>query len=174
LSKDNGKRAVSLGKALVFKADGKSWACELNKVREIVRFATITSLPNSTPKVAGVINVRGEVIPVIAFWSDGHVGHASRSKTVVILQAGQESIGLKVDRVSSIEDIHAYDLGDGVEDKAISEPEIVSCHVYLSNSGVAPMVDVRLVIECIKAQASQKGHVYNKDIRVSSVAGGIQ
>ena len=173
MKEKSGKKAVSLGKALVFKAGGRSWACELNKVKEIVRFATITPLPNAISKVAGVINVRGEVVPVVTFWPEECVGSHTHSKTVVIIQTEQEVLGLKVDRVSSIEDIHAYDLGNNPEEQDILVPEIISCHVYLSNSGLTPLVDARLVIECIKAQSSLKGHVDDKDIHVSSAAGGI-
>jgi len=173
LKEQGGKKAVSLGKALVFKARGRSLACELNKVKEIVRFATITPLPNSTARVAGVINVRGEVVPVVDFWSEEGCGPRSNSKTVVIIQTEQESIGLKVERVSSIEDIHAYDLGNNPEDQDTLVPEIISCHVYLSKSGLAPMVDAGLIIEYIKAQASARGRVDDKDIHVSSAAGGI-
>ena len=176
MGKDKKKEAPSLGKALVFEAGGKKWACELSRVKEIVRSPQITGLPNSLNKVAGVINVRGEVVPVLNFWNDNHpVTRRFRSRykeTVVILKSDEGNVGLKVSQVCSIEDIHAFDVGSEVDDTALRE--IVSCRVYLSESGLTPMVDAKLAIESVKTQAMDSLYEQSKKKEVSSEAGGIQ
>jgi len=169
------KKAPSLGKALVFEAGKKNWACELSRVKEIVRSAQITGLPNALSQVAGVINVRGEVVPVLNFWRDKVLTkkNGSRSKeTVVILKSDEGNVGLKVSQVNTIEDIHAFDVGSDVDD--IDCKEIVSCRVYLSAFGSTPLVDAKLLIETVKAQG--KGRLYESGEKndVFSAAGGIQ
>ncbi len=163
---DNAKKneVESLGKALVFEAGKAMWACELSRVKEIVRSERITGLPNAIKAVAGVINVRGEVLPVLNFWEEpgNQSGNPSsdEKETVVIFHSDEGNIGLRVRQVSSIEDIHAFDLGSDGE--AGAEKEIVSCNVYLSESGSLPMVDVKLVMESIKVQGG--GWVYKQDV----------
>ncbi len=176
---ENKKKEASLGKALVFSAGKGRWACELGKVKEIVRSATITPLPNSTDSVVGVINVRGEVVPVVDLWSEGlREGKDSSlsKKTVVILQTDEENIGIKVGHVSAIEDIQAFDLGNGVGSSSseASPLETVSCNVYLPEAGSVPLLDVGLIIESLKAKGQKRGHQITGHDHAFSAAGGIQ
>ncbi len=143
LQKDEGP--VSLGKALVFSSNNRLWACELNKVKEVVRTSKIIPLPNSKEGVFGVINVRGEVIPVVDKWpgkTKDQTSSGDLKGTVILLRSGKEVIGLRTDGVRSMEDIEAYDLGEG-NDNSI-------CYVYVSNHGQVPLIDARLVLEFLK------------------------
>jgi purine-binding chemotaxis protein CheW len=50
---------------LVFSLDGQRYALRLGVVEHIERSAEITPLPNAPEVVLGVLNVRGEIIPVV-------------------------------------------------------------------------------------------------------------
>ncbi|RUM90268.1 MAG: hypothetical protein DSZ23_02135 [Thermodesulfatator sp.] len=146
------KRAQNtLGKALVFRAGPRSWAAELNRIREVVRTDSVDSLPNATSKVAGVISVRGEIIPVL---SDSWCGRQNEStekpsRNILLLQSGDEIVGLAIEHVHGIEDIHAYDMGDDAGEVDLGR-DLISCSVLVSNSGAVPLLDVRLVVEYLK------------------------
>ncbi len=170
---DSPKNQVSLGKALVFKANDQKWACELGKIKEIVRSINITPLPNSIETVAGVINVRGDVVPVVTFWPQKTSPKVPTRETVIILKAEQENIGLKVEQVASIEDIHAYDLGSTLKEEDSIIDNIISCHVYLSESEITPLIDVKLIIECIKAKTMPANQEIKPNFAVSSPGGKI-
>jgi purine-binding chemotaxis protein CheW len=50
---------------LVFETAGRRYALPLMEVREVVRAVAITALPGAPAAVEGVVNVRGELIPVM-------------------------------------------------------------------------------------------------------------
>lgn len=53
------------GRFLTFVLDGEEYGAEILKVREILGLMDITPVPQTPDFVAGVINLRGKVIPVI-------------------------------------------------------------------------------------------------------------
>lgn len=49
---------------LIFELGGQRYGIPLVNVREVVRAVEITTLPNAPSVVAGIVNVRGTVVPV--------------------------------------------------------------------------------------------------------------
>ncbi len=52
-------------KMVTFSLGGKDYAVDILKVKEIAKFAGFTFVPNTPPYVAGVFNLRGEIISII-------------------------------------------------------------------------------------------------------------
>ena len=50
---------------IVFTIAGEFYGIEVTRVREIQTYSTPTLLPNTQPFVKGVINIRGDIVPVI-------------------------------------------------------------------------------------------------------------
>lgn len=57
--------ATPLSKFLRFYIGGEEYAIDVMRVREIIEYDTITKVPDAPPNVRGVINLRGNVVPVI-------------------------------------------------------------------------------------------------------------
>ena len=55
----------SAGKYLTFSLHGGSYGIDVLKVREIIRRASVTSVPSVPSYILGVINLRGKIIPVM-------------------------------------------------------------------------------------------------------------
>ncbi len=53
------------GKYLTFALAHEEYGLEILKVREIIGYMDITAVPQTPPHVRGVINLRGQVIPVV-------------------------------------------------------------------------------------------------------------
>jgi purine-binding chemotaxis protein CheW len=53
------------GKYLIFSLSGEEFGAEVLKIKEIMGLQNITSVPNTASCVKGVINLRGQVIPVL-------------------------------------------------------------------------------------------------------------
>jgi len=53
------------GKYLIFDVHGESYGIDVLKVREIIRLADITPVPQMPDYVRGVINLRGKIVPVV-------------------------------------------------------------------------------------------------------------
>ncbi|MGD9970618.1 MAG: chemotaxis protein CheW [Sulfuricurvum sp.] len=54
-----------MNELIVFRLSGEYYGIEVTRVREIKTYETPTHLPGTKPFVLGVINIRGEIVPVI-------------------------------------------------------------------------------------------------------------
>lgn len=99
------------GKYLTFALGPEEYGLEILKVREIIGYMSITAVPQMPDYVKGVINLRGQVIPVIDLrakfgMETTSVTDATCIIVVEITQNGREcSTGIIVDRVEEVLDI---------------------------------------------------------------------
>jgi purine-binding chemotaxis protein CheW len=56
---------VETSQYLTFKLDQETYAVDISKVREILEFAAVTKVPRTPEFMRGVINLRGNVVPVV-------------------------------------------------------------------------------------------------------------
>ncbi len=87
-----------------FMVGGEEYAVDIQKVREVIYMREITPLPRTLPFVKGIINLRGEVIPVIDLREKFGLDHdAYTSQTnVIIVETSGKCMGVVVDRVSHV------------------------------------------------------------------------
>ncbi len=89
---------------VVFLLNKEEFACSINHVREVLKMVRITPLPRALRFVEGVINLRGEVIPVIDLRKrfnlpETEYGEQSR---IIIAEIGPNQVGLIVDAVTEV------------------------------------------------------------------------
>ena len=83
------------------------YGIEVERVREVLRQQDITSVPLAPPTVAGLINLRGQVVPTGDLRERLQLrtqNEESQPMLVVVLVAG-ESIALLVDRIGGVVDV---------------------------------------------------------------------
>lgn len=82
----------------------ESYGLPVQRVREIVRVPPITRVPNGPAFLEGVINLRGQVLPVLDLRRHLGVpsGALTRRSRVVISELGRHTVGLIVDGVSQV------------------------------------------------------------------------
>ena len=89
---------------LRLRCDQQHYALELLKVQEVVRPATLLPLRGAAPHMLGVMNLRGQVVPVIDLGM--YLGRRSIEvdavTRIVVLEEHGETLGL---RVTSVEDV---------------------------------------------------------------------
>jgi purine-binding chemotaxis protein CheW len=87
-----------------FTVGGDEYAVEIQKVREVINFREITQLPKAPGFVKGIINLRGEVIPVIDLREKFGLAHEQYSAltNVVIAEIGRKAVGVVVDEVRHV------------------------------------------------------------------------
>lgn len=66
--------------ALLFTIDAARYAMPLRDVAEVVPAVKILSLPDAPPIVEGVVNVRGEIVPVLSLRA--RLGHPPRASSI--------------------------------------------------------------------------------------------
>ncbi|MFZ4580555.1 MAG: chemotaxis protein CheW [Myxococcota bacterium] len=96
------------GGALVsFALDRQHYAIRLDDVRRSIRVLTITPLPGAPEIVLGIVNLGGEVLPVIDLRT--RFGHPRRdvclSDHLLIAMAGTRWVALRVDETLGVLDI---------------------------------------------------------------------
>lgn len=119
------------GKYLTFQLAAEVYGLEILKVREIMGLMKITRIPQSSPYIRGVINLRGKVIPVLDLRCRfGMEATSSTDQTCVVVVdivtgEGIIMMGIVVDAVSEVLDIgqsqieNAPSLGSGDESSYI-------------------------------------------------------
>ncbi|HEX2971424.1 MAG TPA: chemotaxis protein CheW, partial [Tepidisphaeraceae bacterium] len=101
-------RTANGGKYLTFALGKEEYGLEILKVREIFGYMEITAVPRTPGYVKGVINLRGQVIPVVDLRSKFGMEAAERTEQTCIIvveirHGGRKlSTGIIVDRVSEV------------------------------------------------------------------------
>ncbi|MFW5984754.1 MAG: chemotaxis protein CheW [Halanaerobiaceae bacterium] len=102
---------------VVFDLGNEEYGLEIELAKEILKPTKITPVPNTKDYVPGVINLRGQIIPVVdLFKRFSLVGAENREKEKIIIVEIQDTmIGLMVDRVQEIVWIDEETLDDPPE-----------------------------------------------------------
>lgn len=130
--------AVQLEENVVFRLGGELYGVPVGEVREVVAVPAITPVPRAGSHIEGIINLRGNVVPVVSLHrllglpEPESYGGESR---VVIVERGGEPVGLLVDGVHAVLRLHVEDMAGG-EFSGMRE----------AVSGVARLGDGRLVL----------------------------
>jgi chemotaxis signal transduction protein len=89
---------------VVFQVEGRSYALPLEQVVEVLRMVAVTPLPEAPPWVAGVVNLRGTLIPMIDLRP--RLGMARTevdpSHVFVVAQARGRTVGVLADEVQDV------------------------------------------------------------------------
>lgn len=99
-----------------FRIGGEEFGVDILMVQEIIRFTTITPIPNSHESILGMINLRGRIIPVIDLRkrlriSEGVGDERNDRKTRILIVELESSLtGFIVDAVSEVMKVRAGDI----------------------------------------------------------------
>jgi purine-binding chemotaxis protein CheW len=105
------------GKNLTFALGDEEFGLEILKVREIIGYMQITAVPQTPGHVKGVINLRGQVIPVIDLRMKFGMNEVdvTEETCIIVVEITQGDrrfqTGIVVDRVKEVLDID----GDNIE-----------------------------------------------------------
>ncbi len=89
---------------VIFELANEVYGVDIGRVQEIIRMTSITKLPRAPEFVEGVINLRGKVIPVVDLKKRFGLeeGERGRSSRIVVVDVGQQTLGMVVDGVSEV------------------------------------------------------------------------
>ena len=94
---------------ITFEVGGQLFGLDIMAIREIRAWTPVTRLPQVPHYVAGVVNLRGTVLPVVdlAARLGWQATEATPRHAIIVTQLGQQARGLIVDSVSDIVTIAA-------------------------------------------------------------------
>ena len=89
---------------VVFRLGSEEYAVPINTVREVVRVADITRVPQAPAHIRGVMNLRGRILPVVETRSrlGLDVAELTPQSRVVVVDVNRRIIGLLVDAVGQV------------------------------------------------------------------------
>jgi len=103
---------------LTFMLGGEEYGINILKVQEIRGWNSVTSIPNTSDYVLGVVNLRGIVVPIVDLRVRFNLDKANFNPTTVVvivkaLHADKErTVGMVVDAISDVYNISAEDICD--------------------------------------------------------------
>ena len=119
------------GKYLTFALASEEYGLEILKVREIIGYIDVTAVPQTPAYVKGVINLRGQVIPVVDLRAKFGMEHAEvTDQTCIIVVeiahgARTFSTGIVVDGVQEVLDIAGADIEEAPQFGAAVDTDFI-------------------------------------------------
>jgi len=105
---------LDLNKYLTFHVGESIFGMDLLRIKEIIEYASVCDIPMVPPHIRGVINLRGNVVPVIdlarRIGVEGDANASNRSCIIIIdvmVQDESMDIGVVVDAVNKV-----YEIGE--------------------------------------------------------------
>lgn len=91
---------------LTFRSDGATMGVSTNYVIEILTDQTITELPMVPGYIKGIINMRGQVVPIIDIRAKmGKYADVTETTCIIVLEIDTTCIGILVDSVQQVLDV---------------------------------------------------------------------
>lgn len=102
----------NLSQLVVFTLDEQRYALHLTAVERIVRVVEITPLPKAPEVVLGVVNVHGQIIPVVNIRKRFRLleREIALSNQLIIANTSRRSVALLVDEVSGVFEISEQEI----------------------------------------------------------------
>jgi purine-binding chemotaxis protein CheW len=142
---------VRAGKYLTFQVGREEFAIRVLKVREIMRMQEVTTVPHTPAHVAGVINLRGKVVPVVDLrkkFQCAVIENGQRTCIVVVEvngDGGRMMMGAIVDSVSEVLNVAAGDIENTPDfGEGVSTPHILG--IAKSKKKVYILLDIDQVL----------------------------
>jgi len=134
----DGHRTGEVLELVGFRLEGEEFGVPIRDVREIIRMQEVTRVPRAPDSVEGVINLRGQIVPIIDLRR--RLGMSSkendRDTRIVIVELDGELAGFVVDSVTEVLRVP----GDQIE----PPPDMVVKQEYIT--GVGKLEDRLLIL----------------------------
>ena len=87
-----------------FKIDNEEFGIDIFKVREINRMMQVTKVPNAPHYIEGVVNLRGNIIPVVDIRSRLNLTKKEHDKNtrIIVVELDKSTVGFVVDEVREV------------------------------------------------------------------------
>ena len=91
---------------VVFGLGKEEFGIDISRVREIVKLQNITTIPQSMDFVEGIVNLRGQIVPIVdlckRFLVVDREGRNDIDRRIIVVHMAGQNIGILVDGVSEI------------------------------------------------------------------------
>jgi len=136
---------------VVFTLGDEEYGVPIQFVKEIIRKPEVTQLPNAPEYILGVINLRGQIIPILSLHERFSLQRTDDSETkVVIVEFASLMVGMEVNDVSEVLTL--------TKDRISSAPAMATTINSNFISGVGKLEDRLLIILDVERILSDEEH----------------
>lgn len=130
-------------KYLTFKSDGLIYGIAIENVIEIITNHAITKLPMVPDYIKGIMNLRGQIIPIVDIKQRMRKKCCEKTSDtcIIILEVDSVSIGILVDQV-----LHVINVEKKISTPPSKNHEFVNGMINLSNGTVMFCLDCELLV----------------------------
>ncbi|MEA3289998.1 MAG: chemotaxis protein CheW [Campylobacterota bacterium] len=136
---------------MTFILGSMKYAIELPKIREILTYPElITQLPNTSKWVKGLINLRGEVVPILdirmKFDTSSEIVYDDNTAVIAVITDDNRMVGLVVDKVDDVQRLEnsslypVSDMGSAIPSKYLKG------FVRLEDNQMLVIMDIETVV----------------------------
>jgi purine-binding chemotaxis protein CheW len=86
---------------VVVRVAGRPYAVPTSRVREVAPLAALTPVPIAPPRVAGLTQLRGQILPVLALVTDG-MHPPKPNDPLLVVELGPVRAAIAVDAVEGV------------------------------------------------------------------------
>lgn len=162
LQKEKEKKSDDEDQYLTFDLQSEMFAIGILNIKEIIEYGALTSVPMMPNFVRGVINLRGQVVPVIDLLTRfGRKSSATTKRTCIVIvevnvDGEHQDIGVVVDSVSEVLEIPRSEIEKAPSFGAKLRPDFIAGMGKINNKFIVILnVDNVLSVDEL-AQMSEK------------------
>ncbi len=112
---------------IVIKIGEEQYGIDISFIDNIVRMQSITRVPHVQPYFAGVINIRGEVVPVMSLRLKMGLEpdeYTNKTRIIIVKTETNAPIGLIVDEVKEVVTLDERTIDEVIRDSKVDETYI--------------------------------------------------
>ncbi len=141
---------ASTSEYMKFVLGSMQYAIELPKIREILTYPEmITVLPNVPEYVKGLINLRGDVVPVLDLrvkFNTGEIKNNENTAVIAVVTKDKRMIGIVVDKVDDVQRLDLSMLAPVSEIGSAISSKYLKGFVRLDNNEMLVIMDIEAVV----------------------------
>ena len=137
---------------IVFNFLNSDYAIELKKIKVILVYAQmkITPLYDEKPWIAGVINLRGDVTPVVDLrirFSEEKPSYTDDTVVIIVRTSEDKLIGIIVDRIESIKELGSNVLSPPPDLALGINPKYISGLIKTAHNDMTTLLDIDKILK---------------------------
>lgn len=87
---------------VVFQLNNEEYAVNIKQSKQIIKIAKITPVPNTPNYIRGVINLRGQIVPVVDLKKRFSISGRGDKERIITVEVRNTLIGLVVDNINGV------------------------------------------------------------------------
>lgn len=132
---------------VIFKLEGEHYGIDIHYVENIEKLLDITRVPYARPYVSGVVNLRGNVIPIIDLRKRFGVANIvdTDETRIIIVNISELKIGMIVDSSSEVLQLDDANIDEAPAIKSNNGEDFVS-KIGKNNGRIIMLVDLNRIL----------------------------